>query len=287
MGIGDDVTPTFSRYDSRSPIVDAHVHVGLDKYRSMEQFEGDAQAHAVDRAILVQYMGNFDNTYLSSCVRRAPDRYVGIAIVDVSQPEAEADIDRVASEGTFAGIRLEARTRSKGGDPYRLWRSIADAGLVASVRGPLEDILDSSFTDLLDELPQLPVRLEHGAFFRFGEHTSTHLDALLALSDRPRTYLMWSGYYDFSRLEYPHLDSHAFLRATLGAFGAGKIMWSGDWNRNDLDPGRPSNYFEQALHYVENQLSFVQQRDIPQIMGTTSLGFIAESTCLAEGPNDE
>lgn len=269
--------------EKRWRILDAHVHVGLDKYRPIDEFETDAAHCGVDRAILVQHLGQYDNSYLAACVRRAPDRYAGIAMVDVDSPHACEDIEAVAADGAFAGVRLEARTRSAGFEPLQIWRAIADNGMVASVRGPLEDILDPGFLAMLEELPGLPVRLEHGAFFRYGHSSDAELEGVLALAARPHTYLMWSGYYDFSAWSYPHPDAFAFLRATLAAYGASRIMWSGDWNRNDLDPHRPDEYYRQAVSYLDKELDFVGDDELPDLMEGSALSFLRESRTLSTG----
>uniref|UniRef100_UPI003F491A6F amidohydrolase family protein n=1 Tax=Paenarthrobacter ureafaciens TaxID=37931 RepID=UPI003F491A6F len=264
------------------PIVDAHVHVGIDKYRPVEAFWNDAEACGVDVAVLVQYMGHYDNSYISACVRKAPDRFVGIAMVDVNSPKVLKAVESVAQDGAFAGIRLEARTRSGGEDPYQIWRAIAESGLVASVRGPLEDILHPSFQELLEELPELTIRLEHSAFFRFQRHTGTQFEQILGMSERAQTYLMWSGYYDFSEEPYPYKDAYPFLQESLAAFGARRIMWSGDWNRNDLDAERPQGYYLKAVGHIHDELDFVNESDLAQIMGQSALRYLAASRVLSK-----
>lgn len=147
---------SFFEPTGRTPVVDAHVHVGREKYRPLEEYWHDAQECGVDRAFLVQYMGHYDNAYIAGCVRTAPSSFVGIAMVDMAGPDVLADIEKVARDGAFAGIRLEARSRSAGADPYEAWRAIAAAGLAASVRGPLEDILEPSFAEMLTKSPGWP-----------------------------------------------------------------------------------------------------------------------------------
>jgi predicted TIM-barrel fold metal-dependent hydrolase len=56
-------------------IVDAHLHVGLAKYRPIEDLLPVLDAHGVERAVLVQFLGNPDNTYLSACLERFPGRF--------------------------------------------------------------------------------------------------------------------------------------------------------------------------------------------------------------------
>ena len=45
-------------------VVDAHVHVGLDKYRPVGDLLADMDEVGVRRAVLVQHIGQFDNAYL-------------------------------------------------------------------------------------------------------------------------------------------------------------------------------------------------------------------------------
>ena len=53
-------------------VVDTHVHVGLRKYEPLEALLDQMNRNRVDKAVLVQYMGNPDNTYMTECMRAHP-----------------------------------------------------------------------------------------------------------------------------------------------------------------------------------------------------------------------
>lgn len=253
------------------PLIDAHVHVGLTKYQPLENFRADMDSHGVDGAVLVQYVGHYDNSYLIDCVRQDPTRYTAIAMIDLESTSATDEVARLARNPEISGVRLWASTRSPGADPHAIWRALAEHGLVATVRGPIDDIIDPEFVDIVEQFPGLHFRLEHLGFFRFSSTVEARkdFDEFLELARRPNTSTMWSGFYDFSATPYPHPDATPFLRDAVAAFGANRIAWSGDWNRPDLtDDFGPDDYANTIRHV--KQADFLSDQDREWIFGQTT-----------------
>lgn len=218
-------------------IVDSHVHVGTWKYPSLSEYLPAMVEADVGAAVLVQFVGNADNTYLLRVAAAHPGRFAVIAMVEPDTPGAPHHIARLAADPHVRGVRLWAATRSPAPDPLAVWRAIAEAGLVASVRGPLADIADPAFAALLDELPDLRFRLEHLGFTRYPDVDRAAFDRFLDLARRPGAHTMWAGFHANSATPYPYPDADPYLRAAVAAFGARRITWSGDWNRPDRVPG--------------------------------------------------
>jgi predicted TIM-barrel fold metal-dependent hydrolase len=249
-------------------IVDGHVHVGLTKYRPVEEYLADMDRCHIAQAVLVQYIGNADNSYLIRCVRAHPTRFAAVAMVDLDRADAPQRIDDLAATGTIAGVRLWAATRSPGPDRLAVWRAIERNGLVATVRGPFDQIIRASFAAIVDELPTLRVRLEHLGFFRYGRDDG--FEHFLRLAQRPNVYTTWSGYYEYSADPYPHRDAMPYLERSLEAFGASRIMWSGDWNRSDLtDHSSPRDYPD-AIRLITEHCTFLSAEQREWILGRTS-----------------
>ncbi|CAM3491353.1 amidohydrolase [Occultella aeris] len=229
-------------------IIDSHVHVGAWKYPPVEEYQAAMSGADVGFAVLAQFVGAADNRYLARCVERSPDRFAAIAMVEHETPGAAQQIARIAATGSFVGIRLPAAARTPGADPLAVWRAIAAHGLVASVRGPLADIAAPEFAEIVDEVPDLKMRLEHVGFTQFPAAGAdrSHFDRFLQLATRPQIHSMWAGFYANSGAGYPYPDADPFLRDLIAAFGAQRITWGGDWNQPDAAPGA----YQAAVRHV-------------------------------------
>lgn len=246
-------------------VIDAHVHVGTRKYRPVEDFRADMDRHGMRRAVLVQFLGNTDNRYLETVIAADPDRFAGIGLVDPGDIDAAAQVRTIAKRGLFRGIRLPATARSAGPDPLLVWRLIAENGLVASVHGAFQPVVDGAFCDLLEALPDLHVRLEHLGGVMMGSEPPPYdrFRRFLELAARPNTTTTWSGFFLNAATPYPYPDADPFLRMTLEAFGADRIMWSGDWNRPDLG----ETDYAAAIAQVTSHAPFLDAEQRSWILG--------------------
>src|SRR5947208_6759635 len=112
-----------------TPIVDSHCHVGLHKYEPVEALLDHMQRASVAKAVLIQYMGNADNSYLLECMAAHPGRFAAALIV---ANEDDGTRVRAWAERGIGGIRLAANARAEGADPLAQWRAAAERGLVVS-----------------------------------------------------------------------------------------------------------------------------------------------------------
>ena len=214
------------------PVIDAHIHLGPPKYATIEQFTATARAERIAGALLVQHMGNTDNSYLADVRSTEPERFVALAIVDSVEQVA-----RVLSDG-FAGLRLGPL-----GLPEPSGQEVFDAldahGAAVSVTGPPDEVVSDAFLRTVRAHPRVRFRIEHVGGFRYGETEADRLAfrRLLRLADEPNVTLMWSGFFLNAGTDFPYPNTHAFLAETLAAYGSERIMWSGDWNREGLAAG--------------------------------------------------
>jgi L-fuconolactonase len=245
-------------------LVDSQIHVGLDKYRPIEHYLPVMAAHGIEKAVLVQHGGQTDNSYLADCVRRWPDRFVAVALIDHSSPLAVDEVRRIAKSGRFRGIRIPAAHRAAFGEPLAVWRAIDEAGLVATVRGPYADIADPSFAKIVDEFPKTRFHLEHLGCYRFG--AGRPFAPFLELAEKPNVFTMWSCFYEHSSLPYPHPDADLFLEQSLRAFGADRITWSGDWNRAHMGKGDTGQDYPRAIDKITSGLSFLTSAQLEHVL---------------------
>ena len=64
----------------------------------------------VERAVLCQHLGEYDNSYLESVVAEHPDLFRAVCLVDPAGPEWRRALRGVTVEGRFEGLRVVAAT---------------------------------------------------------------------------------------------------------------------------------------------------------------------------------
>ena len=63
-------------------VVDTHCHIGLSKYEPAESLLFHVPQSGVDRPVLIQYMGNADNTCMLKTMSGHPGRFSAAMIVE-------------------------------------------------------------------------------------------------------------------------------------------------------------------------------------------------------------
>ena len=110
-------------------IIDTHCHAGLLKYEPVQSLLYHMDQNGVDRAVLIQYAGNSDNTYLIDCLERHAGRLGAAMIVD---PSDDGTAVRRWADAGIRGIRLPVDARSTSTDPLALWRAAHESSLLVS-----------------------------------------------------------------------------------------------------------------------------------------------------------
>jgi L-fuconolactonase len=226
---------------SPETIIDAHVHIweiSQERYHfdpafgtppSQEAGLDDLLAlmdrHGVARAALIQ-PGNygFDAGLIADIVARYPQRFIGLGMVDPTQPDVADRLSMWVEERGLVGMRVLGRWVDA---PYMetYWRRAAE--LQASLSFITGAIDLAPLAHLLDRLPATPVVIDHLGHRRFSDRA--HCQQLLDLARYPHVYVKWSGLYATSAEPFPHHDADWFLQATLEAFGPKRLLWASDF----------------------------------------------------------
>lgn len=267
---GDGRTPGTGRARgvTFAEVIDAHVHVGLDKYGPIEAFLAVMDDLGMGRAILVQHIGQYDNAYLTGCVRRFPARFVAIGGIDPADPAAPERLERDMHEGGLAGVRLPAAASSTGPDPLAIWRRAAKLGAIVSVSGPFEDLISDAFESIVAGHPGVRFRFEHLGWLKLASERAPYarFRRFLRLARYPNTFVMLSGFYLNSTSPYPYPTSADVVALAYRAFGAERLMWSGDWNRPDLAPGD----YRREIDLIGGAFPVDSESDRRKILGGTA-----------------
>ncbi|MFZ2100756.1 MAG: amidohydrolase family protein [Oricola sp.] len=219
-------------------IVDTHCHVSPFWYEPVEGLIHHMEANCVSHAVLVQYMGQFDNSYLFNCLSRFPDKFVVVPLVDHNATPALDEVAGLQSRGAV-GIRLRPDSRSPSEDPYAIWKLCERLGLVISCSGSMEEFASSEFADLVSSVPRLQIVLEHMGSINHPLQEQPPFPlrrAVFRLGKFPNVNLKIHGLGEFSIRKKPHDGGFIFRPEALGivelafeAFGADRVMWGSDY----------------------------------------------------------
>jgi L-fuconolactonase len=215
--------------------VDSHCHASPIWYEPVDVVLFQMDRCGVDKAVLVQMLGQYDNSYQLECLHRFPDRLSAVMAVDPGDPEALAALERLAGQGA-RGARLRPSARSPGDDPLAIWRLAQRLALTVSCVGTMADFRAPAFADLVAEVPGLPIVLEHlGGVAR--PDADAGLDDIWGLARFGNIHLKAPGLGQLAPRASPlkpgerpiPLSAAAPVRAALQAFGPRRLMWASDF----------------------------------------------------------
>ncbi len=211
--------------------VDAYVHCGLSKYKPLEELD-DAMTRAnVSRAVIVQHLGEFDNSYIQSIVADRPERFAGVCLVDWDDPDASSHLERQHQTGRFKGVRLTLESLERN---RKLWDRAAELGMHFTLYS-LE-----SFTLRLDMLRSF-IEQNPGATFILSHLAMSHLappdlindpqmhkqQRMLELAACPNVVMQLSGFHMFC--ESPHAPLWPFVKLAVDTFGPDRLLWGSNY----------------------------------------------------------
>ena len=204
-------------------VVDGHVHVGLTKYVTVEVLLAQMEAMGIDKALLVQYGGCYNNAYLRECMQRFPGRFASLGMVDYKAPDVAERMRREVDSNHLAGLRIPASITDEA-----VWTIVGELGIMASLSGrPTEEGIE----DYIKGFPQARFRLEHMGFPDLDKTPDEPgYQRLMGYAAYPNVYFMLSGLYAFG-VKHPYEEAIPFVKRALECFGAERIMWGSDFPR--------------------------------------------------------
>lgn len=90
-------------------IFDAYLHCGISKYLPVENVLSIFEQHGISGGVLVQHMGEFDNSYIGDCLVRFPDRFVGIGLLD-RNGDWRGSLKQLSPDRGWRGVRIDTAT---------------------------------------------------------------------------------------------------------------------------------------------------------------------------------
>jgi predicted TIM-barrel fold metal-dependent hydrolase len=268
-------------------LVDAHVHVWTNSFKRYPLAPGftpqqmkpavfspkDILSHAnpagVKRIVLVQmsYYG-FDNSYMLNVIRKSPDVFRGIAVVDWKGETPEARMRELARHGV-RGFRIYSEGQSEARwldmDGFnKMFRCGAEERLaICPLVNPNEL---SALNRQCQNFPDTPVIIDHLARIGMkGPIRDADVRALCAFARHPQVRVKLSGFYALGKARPPHLDLSPLVRRVYEALGPSRLLWGSDCPFQILH-----ETYEDSISLVRNQLDFLSAKDKHWILRRTA-----------------
>ena len=257
---------------SRFPFA-AEIGTGPIQSASVELLLDTMANAGVDRACLVQSIHYlYDNSYIADCLRRFPDRFAGVALVDRTAPDAAAQLEQLVTEQGFSGLRIHL-TRPQdpsewaGQDQYPVWETAARLGACIQSFGPADAQL--AIEPMIARFPAVRVVLDHNGGAPVEQSPpSVGLDAVIGLAHYDNVYLKLTPQSARATDAYPFAGQHASYQALLRAYGPRRLMWGTDFPHILADIG-----YRRGLELFRDHMSFLTDTDKEWLLGGTALEF--------------
>jgi L-fuconolactonase len=207
-------------------LIDGYTHCGLSKYEPIEKVREVMAAAGVARAVLVQHLGEFDNTYIGLAVDEDPEHFAGVLLVDGRTGEAIRELQRLKATGLFRGVRLS--TEALAATP-ELFSAAGNLGLVIVLYAP---------QGIRPHLSWLNKQMESAPFTRL---VVTHLGNPTVEDQKPtdsardvfelarfaNVFLQLSGMKMFC--PFPHEPLYPLVAEAMEKFGPARIIWGSNY----------------------------------------------------------
>jgi L-fuconolactonase len=257
-------------------IVDTHCHALPYWFEPVEVLLDQMTRNDVDKAVLTQIRGMYDNSYLIEATRRFPGRFSAVVIVDTDSPDAPEALERWVGEGA-EGVRLDATTRSPGGDPLAIWRKADELGIPVSCPGSAQEFASPEFERVVQEFPNLKIIIEH-----LGDRGTARTDTsppyptyreVLRLSRYANTYMKVPGLGELCPRPMPLVYPFPFegnipplIEMAIEAFDSSRLMWG-----SDFPPVASREGYRNALRFPMEHVRFRSDQDKEWVFGKTAL----------------
>ncbi len=243
-------------------VIDAYLHCGLSKFEPIETVRDVMARAGAARGVLVQHLGEYDNSYISGIAAAEPARYAAVGLLDHARPDAIEALSEMKEAGVLKGIRLTAQWLEDAPD---LWRRAVDLGFILVLFAP-EGIIQNlqTLANFLADRPRARIVLTHlgnpatAASPSFENHQS-----LFALAKREGLIYQLSG-MDMC-CPYPHEPLYPLIAEAVQSFGPARLMWGSNYPV----VGDTENY-ARDLDLVKDGRLPIPQDAIAQVIGGTA-----------------
>lgn len=210
------------------PLIDNHIHAG-DKYGPVENAIGNMDSLGITHAVIVQHMGQYNNTYVAQCLEKYPERFWIVAMVDLALPDAPKTLRKWLKDDDLHGVRLPAVSLSRRPD---VWDMAAECRGVISVMGlqPRDLGQIERLKTFLEANPRSRMKIEHLGHADPAEPPPyITYQRVMDLASYKGVYLQLSAPHTHSKKPYPHEDMLPFVEMAKKHFGPYHLIWGSSY----------------------------------------------------------
>jgi predicted TIM-barrel fold metal-dependent hydrolase len=242
-------------------IIDGYSHCGRSKFLPVEDLLAVMNHAGIHRAMLCQHLGEYDNSYLESIVRKYPDRFRATCLVDTSAPTAVKDLRRWHATGCFHGLRGMPDTVEQ---HFDLCVEAISRGMNFVFYAP-DGI--ASKVQVIRRLAQTSSRgrivISHLGNPKVQGDRLVSGDELLHLASEPNIDVQLSGFSMFCA--YPYLPLHGFIKDVIAVFDADRVLWGSNF---PVSGGQEE--YQRDLQFVHSNELGLKEGQIDRIVGKTA-----------------
>jgi predicted TIM-barrel fold metal-dependent hydrolase len=260
-------TPDVKRYPLAAPYTPAQMQPASF---TPEQLFAHTKPCGVERVVLIQmsYYG-FDNRYMVDTMRRFPEVFSGVAVVDEHAAGLAGTMLDLKKQGV-RGFRIHPAQQAVDnwlfGPPMaQMWKVGADEQLAMcalvnpEALGPLDK--------MCQQFPDTRLVIDHFARIGMdGTIRDTDVDNLCRLARHKLVNVKVSAFYALGRKRAPYTDLGPMIRRLLEEFGPERLMWASDCPFQ-VDPGH--NYRD-SIDLVRERLAFLSPGDREWVLKKTA-----------------
>ncbi len=240
-------------------LIDGYIHCGLSKYEPIEKVLQVMRAPSVQRAVLVQHLGEFDNSYIGGIVARNPEHFTGVCLLNYNDVDCVDLLSRLARSGHFKGVRVPTKALSTA--PHIL-HTAAELGLIIVLYAPtsITDFI-KPLLDFLEGRPNTRLVLTHLGNPDASEGPDyTRYRQIFLLAKFPGVYYQVSGMK--MACPYPHKPFYGLIAEAVEQFGILRLYWGSNYPV----VGDENNYVKDLRLLLDGKLP-VPDEAIPMIAG--------------------
>lgn len=194
-------------------------------------------AAGVTRTVLVQASTcyGYDNSYVSDAVAAHPDRFAGVASIDVLQPDAVAALRRWLARG-FTGLRIFTTGSTMAGrqldlldDPrsFPVWEEAQDTGIAICLQMTAKALPQALM--LAERFPRARIVLDHFARPDLSDGPPYARAAGLWALARHSNMFFKASPHVFAAAKSGKASAESFFRRAVAEFGAARICWGSNF----------------------------------------------------------
>lgn len=219
-----------------------------------------ARPSGVRRIVLIQVrFYGFDNSYMVETIRRFPNVFRGVAVVDWKGSHPDADMRDFAKQGV-RGFRIRAEgparlTFLEGESVEKMFRCGAKERLAICLLLDPDNL--PGVAKRCERFPETPVVIDHLARIgTAGPIAESNVQTLCGLAKYPEVKVKVSALYGAGAKRPPHLNLVPFIRRLYDAFGPRRLMWA-----SDCPYQLATETYEDSISLVRDRLSFLSADD--------------------------